>query len=36
MYIKEVLKIAKEHGINEDLDTIPIEIWNDARKSLNI
>lgn len=36
MYIKEVLKIAKEHGINEDLDTIPIEIWNEARKSLNI
>lgn len=36
MYIKEVLKIAKEHGVDENLDTIPIEIWHEARKSLNI
>lgn len=36
LYIKEVQKVAKEHGMGDDLDRIPIEVWNIARKSLNI
>lgn len=36
IYIQEVLEIAKEHGLDEDLDKIPIEVWNEARKNLNL
>ena len=36
LYIKETQKIAKEHGVDDDLDKIPIEVWNEARRSLNI
>lgn len=36
LYIKETQKIAKEYGLDDDLDKIPIEVWKEARKSLNI
>lgn len=36
LYLNEVKRIAKEHGINEDIANIPIDLWNEARKSLNI
>lgn len=36
LYIKETQKIAKENGVDDDLDRIPIKIWNEARKRLNI
>lgn len=36
MYLKEILKIAKEYGLDEDLDTVPIEVWEEARKSLEL
>lgn len=36
VYVKEVLRIAKEHGLDEDLDAIPIEVWREARKSIGI
>lgn len=36
LYIKEAQKIAKEHGLDDNLDKMPIEVWNEARKSLNI
>lgn len=36
LYLKEVQKIARECGLSEDLDEIPIEIWHKARKNLDI
>ena len=36
IYIQEVLEIAKEYGLDEDLDKIPIEVWNEARKNLEL
>lgn len=36
LYIEETKKLAKEYGLDEDLDKIPIELWNEARKILDI
>ena len=36
LYIKEVLKIANEKGLEKDLDTIPMDIWKEARKRIKI
>jgi len=35
LYIEEVLKIAGKYELEKNLDTIPIEIWHEARKVLN-
>ena len=36
LYLRETQKIAKEYGFDDDLDKIPLKVWNEARKSLNI
>ena len=36
MYLDEVVKIAKEYGIETSRDKLPIDIWNEARRSLKI
>ena len=36
MYLDEVVIIAKEYGIETARDKLPIDIWNEARRSLKI
>lgn len=36
LYLEEVVKIAKEHGLDANKETMPLEVWKEARKSLEI
>ena len=35
-YLDEAIRIAKEYGIGDKKENLPIELWAEARKSLNI
>ena len=36
LYVNETLNLARKHGLEENLDTIPIEIWHQARKNIGL
>lgn len=36
LYLEEVSRIAKEHGLSENKENMPVELWKEARESLNI
>lgn len=36
LYIKEVLQIAREQDLMEDLDELPMTVWKEARKRIEI
>lgn len=36
LYVKEASNIAKEHGLDGNLDEIPTEIWEEAREILKL